>query len=400
MTIPVDKSPLFHASPDVERLNFIKSIYLKSCISNIIQRPFFDDDAAHIREHKYIQSYFECLARKALIDSRSSFEEYIQYILNSDEPEKDITIRSYEVASRILEIRDRSRTISCGRCSSTYKNRCCSNIGGQGECIHEISSIFEFAINKGKQIILQQGGDVGALDGLRLRIDGRDSYNKIGSFSEFSISTSTNTLNFTIDLKIKEDCLNRDGLLQLVYAICHEVLIHAMQGINSNIRYNVDEKCSWSEGFMDRVVFLQLSEWLNYDDVNLPSWLSDARDEAYFACHRMHDSRLRSYSPNIKEEHAAKRRMAIQACDELNKVFLGGKHRSHRLSERFLNFSYLLNTHAIDRKLREILTTKLCAFLNPTLEASFEYNNLVKLCTELDKHRDVELFIRNLGVQL
>ena len=258
--------------------NAIKAAYVRFCMSKIIQRPFYPSTPIQIKEYNYVNALFDALSRQALIDNHeSSLDQYASQMIAFLEKHGG-NIGSPELLRRLKQIRVQSEAINCALCGRGQCPLRSSELVGLVNCITEVIELFKFVSKQARKATLAYGGPT-SLPTFRLHFTVAAPELRTGLFSEFGVSARTLVGNnhSSIYVTIKEDAFDREGLLQLLYVVAHEVLVHGVQGVVRELgdRTDADNKCSWSEGFMDRIVFLQVLDWLGSDDPELPTWLRE-----------------------------------------------------------------------------------------------------------------------------
>lgn len=180
-----------------------------------------------------------------------------------------------------------------------------------------------------------------------------------GLLSEFCVSGETIIESEKVEIRIiiKGSAFDKDGLLQLLYIIAHEILVHGLQGIikpSGTVASVASSHCNWSEGFMDRLVFLLVEDWIRNCDTRLPPWLDRERNEALVACQKIHEARLCHSENTLGPSGVIMRQLAINLCNKINKM-LHYRYHLFSLAENITQFAFLYNAHQVSQKEREFV---------------------------------------------
>jgi hypothetical protein len=126
--------------------------------------------------------------------------------------------------------------------------------------------------------------------------------------------------------------------------LAHELVCHAFQGLEApSQRQNADETCSWSEGWMDRLAFTLIHQWLDTRTKSLPGWLRSDPGAAQNACNRLHSRRYISPVDPLDEYQVTRRVYASWAFDHLRRVWATSPAGDATADHRVVRFSLRLN---------------------------------------------------------
>jgi hypothetical protein len=265
-----------------------------------------------------------------------------------------------------------------------------------------ITQIFDFVVSKAlaiKSVVEENIGKTLIYPTFKIDVQFVDHSVTESKFDFASVAATSDVQRILgvscITLLLKEDAFDRTCLMTLLYVFAHEILIHGVQNIDGGTRYNADDSCAWSEGFMDHVIFMQVAEWLSKREPHLPACLRDARREAFGACLAMHESRY-SLPPRDYNPPALLRRIfARHAAEELNLLFQGAEWISSISNENLLTFAHKLNMHSFNKDQRKELIFHLALLLHPETKEKQEdiYQRAGALCLDFSNEMKIRNFV-------
>ena len=356
------------------------------------------DKFAHA-EYSQILDHINLYSKKADIElSPSVIEDFI----NNGAPylEQNITISACNASSIALlkqfnALCDELRRFRC-RLKINKENFCegqCDNNDGhmfqnRGTCLDEAISTYDFI----------KAGALNFVDSIAwyARKPEMSLATGVVAFNDgFKISGSYNIKSDSIGVNFTQHTFDEEALFQLLYVIAHEAYCHGLQGILGNNRKAANPKCTWTEGFMDRVVFLHVQDFLTSDVNNIPSWLSHCRDKALGACHELHKNRNKKLAE--KDSFAAyDRAYSWQVCDELNFAFRADSPNPATGTKKLFEFANLLNLKTVDRADRCKLLGVLTALFDERMRGTQMRHWTIRACKSFTLHSDLILFFNDI----
>jgi hypothetical protein len=201
-------------------------------------------------------------------------------------------------------------------------------------------------------------------------------------------------------LYIRKNKLEWESLCQILYVLAHEYVCHAYQGLHSDKdRRAADERCAWSEGWMDEVAWKLTELWLTVAHVQWPAWVQQGRHSVRDACFTIHDRR---YQPNqygdLKAFDLHRRQNTRKAFRVMEDAL--GAHRGRRIlaTRRLSRFSVQLNLHLADPQTRDCIVDLLTLGLADP--SSPRVDRVISDCSHFHKHRDPKQLIEALKISV
>lgn len=248
-----------------------------------------------------------------------------------------------------------------------------------GYCIDEVKQLAEL-VGRWADELYSSAGAPPADHAFLLSTSGAHAAADQGLLKEFNISgwsevREPHAGETVVGLVIKERALNWSGLAGLFYILIHETICHGLQSLDGGKRASAEEKCAWSEGWMDRLAFELTRTWLDTRPRKLPDWLRHNRVEADAIASQYHERR---YAPSgtLLEADAERRRAARIAFLWLHDALgWAGPLETHPI----VKFSVRLNAASLRPEQRERLTALLHGALET--EGSRRFESAVGLCS-------------------
>ena len=265
-----------------------------------------------------------------------------------------------------------------------------------GFCLTQLKQVFYFVVKQAQLLQKSICGEV-FLPEFRLATEIIDARSKTLP-SDINISGAYDVDTNEITLTFREDALTRSTLVQIIYVIAHEILCHGLQGLYAQARENSDEYCSWTEGFMDRLAFFHIDDWIR-SHRSLPGWLTQSKGFSTKACLRLHSQRteessLAGYAKELRDN-------AINVCDNLREAFTGRHAGDTTRLKSFFYFCHLMNFHDISPTNRQKILVAIGELLdnsknNMTGSMSPDHHDIVSVCHNFIRYRDISQFVREI----
>jgi len=176
-----------------------------------------------------------------------------------------------------------------------------------------------------------------------------------------------------VKLSVRDDSFDWQSACQLPYALAHELLCHAYQGVESSTgktepRVVVDGSCAWTEGWMDVLALWAATEWLEQHEGD-PEWVARESGTLRVAFTTMHARRAAAQSmlPRLQRERRTAARRAVDHLLAEMRRFYAGPDREDRGRDRVYAFSLSLNALRIPQADRDRLLDKLALALDVTV---------------------------------
>jgi hypothetical protein len=165
------------------------------------------------------------------------------------------------------------RSISCAKCAKSSADICRGDsehdrmiVSNGGKCIaalkelskgveDEARGIYDYATFTRPVLFLSTSPTIHSAD--------RGMFKKfnIGGYSESLAAPMPTSI---IGLEIRERAFDWNTLCGILYVLAHETVCHGFQSIDGGTRAGAEEKCAWSEGWMDRLAFKLSVEWIEH----------------------------------------------------------------------------------------------------------------------------------------
>jgi len=201
-------------------------------------------------------------------------------------------------------------------------------------------------------------------------------------------------------LYIRKNNLEWESLCQILYVLAHEYVVHAYQGVHgSKPRWAADERCAWSEGWMDEVAWQLTELWLTVAHVQWPDWVRRGRHAVREACFTIHDRRYQHNQYGDLKAFDLRRRQNTRAAIGVMQEALGA-HRGRRLlaTRRLSRFSVQLNHRLADPQTRDCIVDLL--ILGLADPESPRVDRVLSDCNHFHKHRDPKQLIEALKISV
>jgi hypothetical protein len=274
-----------------------------------------------------------------------------------------------DLRARLIRLSDDLAQVSCRKCARSEAGICKGDpahdqltVSTRGHCIAKLRDLVRCVDEQARRIYAEAADQMPTVD-LSTATTHEDKEN--GLFRQFNIGAqcevqSDSKLTSIVTLIIKESHFDWNVLCLLPYIVAHEVVCHAFQDLHSGKRAGADEKCVWSEGWMDRFAYVLTLHWL--DKARFPSWLMVDPVKVADQTNHVH---LWRYAPrdSLTKEDAAPLHDVRNLFDEVRKrwgrdVSLDG----HRISK----FTARLNAAPVSNQLREDIAMSLGGLMRNT----------------------------------
>jgi hypothetical protein len=257
-----------------------------------------------------------------------------------------------------------------------------------GPCISEIRELMRNVENEVRRIYAH----FAQLPVPRLQFSARGAHAEEahGLFQEFHLNgwtdVESNVAACIVGLDFKEGHFDWPTLCQTLYVFVHEMMCHAFQGLHGE-RRNSDERCSWSEGWMDALAWTLTERWIEQECKALPAWLRADTTQVGDACASLHNRRYRFPQPGtLDPAYMHRRRHARSAFHKLRKAMGASSGRAPLWRHRAAEFSLRLNLCGLDPAARDTILNLLTIGLLDTNGRRFE--SVVGDCSEFCEHHD------------
>jgi hypothetical protein len=195
----------------------------------------------------------------------------------------------------------------------------------------------------------------------------------------------------SIMLEIKDGHFRWKTLCQTLYVLVHELVCHAYQGGAAANRPNADEKCSWSEGWMDRLAFELVRHWIGQSDPRVPEFLQRYAPAVDTHTVQFHERRYEA-SGTLTPLYQERRLSARQTFDDMKQAW-SLQSQQHLPSHRVTRFSTKLNLCNVSGENREKIVTWLSV---NTAGPGMRYERTLQACSEFLGHGDPGIFLERL----
>lgn len=212
-----------------------------------------------------------------------------------------------------------------------------------------------------------------------------------GLYQFFSASGWTELLDagrVRVGLAVKDEAFNRSGLYHVLYILAHELSCHAFQGVLQEPRPEVaDERCSWSEGWMDALAWTFTEAWIDDGVDLLPEGLEAFAVKA--ACMELHNRRYVAPQPSVLN------RVSMGKRDQARRAFYRLENELDDTSvpegepSRASRFSIMLNVAPVSLTKRELIASLLRNGLLQSIPSRRKM--VVDACAAFIDHRDVDM---------
>jgi hypothetical protein len=279
-----------------------------------------------------------------------------------------------QLRTRLRELARTLKKFDCQTCAGANNPICCGkptvddkNLSEQGDCIELIHDVLRFVNEQSRQVYGHAAVRIPTVT-----LSTHHTHDKADSelFKAFNVSGFCEVLNdqavtSVIGLVIKEGAFDWTALCALPYLLTHEVICHAYQDLHHCERSSADEKCLWSEGWMDRLAYMLVHDWTKGNGKRqFPSWLLVDGINVTEQTNAIHHWR---YQPrnSLRTSEAEQLNEARRTFDLLVQLW----HPKRLLESRPLEqhaiakFSTALNACHVANQLREDIVIKLRGLL-------------------------------------
>jgi hypothetical protein len=206
-----------------------------------------------------------------------------------------------ELRRRRDEVVHELRAVNCQECSKSQLI-CCGDhmqddliVTRAGQCIAVIKELANL-VGKWVLAVYRESEVPFEAPLIELSTDSTHPHDKRCLFADFHIVGWSNakvsgTQRPEIGIQVKEQSFDWESLCQTIYVLSHEFVCHGFQSLGSDPRENADEKCSWTEGWMDGLAFALTRHLLQNEPDELPTYLRVGSDAAEAHCRKYHERR-------------------------------------------------------------------------------------------------------------
>ena len=221
-----------------------------------------------------------------------------------------------------------------------------------------------------------------------------------GLFQQFHISGSTDVQierdKAIVCLQFKDQHFDWPTLCQTLYVLAHEMVCHAFQACGANERENADERCGWSEGWMDGLAWSFTEAWIEHGDAALPDWLR-AGDSALESCYAFHQGRYSLPQPGSLDPTSMNRRKNARAAFRtLRQALDGSAFATSSALAKATEFSVRLNACALDAETRDEIVVALIRGLASKDTQRSRFENVIGSCSSFCDHNDPVRLLKDL----
>jgi hypothetical protein len=267
-----------------------------------------------------------------------------------------------DLRNRMSRLADGLAGVNCAKCAGS-KDRICRGepahdqiiISTRGHCIRKLRDLLKFVTSQTGRIYAEATDRAPAVClSTRATHENADqellrAFN-VGACCEVFSDAECSSF---VALVIKDRSFDWDTLCGLPYLLTHEVVCHAFQDLHAEKRRGADEKCGWSEGWMDRLAHALTHRWLEEEGKSgFPAWLDKLNVRAQ--TEKIHGWR---YEPRgtLTEDQADVLDSNRRAFDELREFW--GKAPVHR--HKIAKFSARLNACDTSNQVRQDIVQSL-----------------------------------------
>lgn len=292
----------------------------------------------------------------------------------------------------------RLAAVNCETCARAAEKICTggaadSDVVAHGQCIALLHELLDFVQLRAAELYRSFNDDFEP-PGVEFSTSNAHRYADRDLLATFGIHAWTDVSGETasINLEIKDEKFKWETLCQSVYVLAHEFVCHVYQGGAAGFRPNAHDKCSWSEGWMDRLAYELVRHWSQDDAIALPKVFEWHRDSLEEHCHMFHEARYADkQSGTLKAKDRKRRRSARGAFDVIKRCWSAGvrvpAHRVARLSTK-------LNLCSLTGAEREKIVTWLA--VNTVLPGSKRLERTLQACSAFLEHGNAAAFLNEL----
>jgi hypothetical protein len=204
--------------------------------------------------------------------------------------------------------------------------------------------------------------------------------------SGWSYSESSSPAVSQVGLDIHAQEFGWAQLCACYYILTHEIVCHAFQSLDGGVREDAEPRCSWSEGWMDRLAFTLAIDWLDTKQAKMPDWTT--RDPAKLSemANAIHSARYKAENNEVLTLMEVNRRLhARQAFDQLRRLWAANAGiETHPIT----CFSMRLNARTMPREERADLICNLSTLSSSQNPLVLE--KLLQTCGAFNHTGDVE----------
>lgn len=184
-----------------------------------------------------------------------------------------------------------------GPCSGDLNDN--ANVAGGAACLQEVFEAFDF-IKKLVETHLSEVIENGETRSLEIRL--QTMFNAGQEHVSGSCSHDAGRVSDVVGIMLpRSGCFTFPTLTQLPYALAHEVVCHAAQGIEvDGERESGGEYCPWTEGWMDCLAAEILTDALLANSVDVPEWIRGEASAFVHATDNAHKRRLQAPSKEFE----------------------------------------------------------------------------------------------------
>ena len=311
--------------------------------------------------------------------------------------ERDMRERISQLGSDLLKINCGTCSGGRGPCDGKDRERDQENIRLGGSCITPLKLLKEFVEGR-THALYAEYADLLSPPHIDLQTASVDSHFDKDIFNEFWISgrcevSDENAADSIVTLTLKHGSFEWATMCHAYYTLAHELVCHAYQGLNGEGRKNVNEKCCWSEGWMDVIAYSLAIEWLTATPApsGMPPFLQHNKKKIQDHCSALHKRRYEpTASMNVTD--TGRRESARETYDVLEQIW----KRSD--PTRALRFSLKLNSLALDQKTRARILNLISTALELRLSALHEM--AAGICSRFLQHSNADLLLAELSTAM
>lgn len=294
-----------------------------------------------------------------------------------------------ELRERLKQLANELKRIDCSKCAKSDqfvcrgddRNHDASIVSKSGQCIAPLKEVASFVERQTRQIYTDARFAsptiiVSTSPASKTSDQGMLKHFDIGGYSEVLRGQVPISV---VGLEIRERAFDWNALCAVLYIMAHETICHAFQGLDGGVRVDAEEKCAWTEGWMDRLAFKLTQEWLASPKTPLPNWLHRDRGRVEEVAGEIHRRRYEA-TGTLLPTYRDRRYDARLAFDKLWEAW-GTAARLDR--HRVTQFSTKLNGCNVSPETRQQIVLLLGTLLK-SVPMKFEIS--VRCCAAFTEH--------------
>lgn len=346
-------------------------------------------------EYAHALSTIDLYSKKSNFRANELLDEFLNNGAENLQSNSEITACSKESVDLLREFNSLCEELGKFKCNINSKNgKVCDNNGSDvfdecGVCLRELTFTYDFVKDHALNF-LKSIASCAVAPNFRLATNFEDLNDGA------NINGSYDWRRKEISIIFTRNAFDEDALFQMLYIIAHEIYCHGLQGVLGQPKDAATSQCTWTEGFMDRVVILHTRDLLMSTENQIPIWLANCRTRALEACEKLHRHRTSILDKDF-EYVAYDRRRAWEACDELSIAFRADSPDNSVGTTTLFEFANLLNFKVIDKNIRNRVVSTLIALMDARMRGTEKHSWAIRACKNFTLYSDLLTFINDIG---